>query len=76
MTGPEDIQVTTGTVPADAETGVQNQQVVIQDSSARRAWTGEGATVGEAATQAVRRLLGDRRVREYTGTGLGLGTRD
>lgn len=42
------------------------KQVIIQDSKGGRAWSGEGRTAGEAATKAVRRLLGDRRVREYT----------
>lgn len=39
--------------------------VVITDRRAGRAWSGEGKTASEAATQAVRRLLGDRRAREY-----------
>lgn len=41
------------------------RQVVINDHRAGRAWSGEGKTTSEAATEAVRRLLGDRRAREY-----------
>ena len=40
----------------------------INDRVAGRAWSGEGKDVGEAATEAVRKALGDRRIGEYTGT--------
>lgn len=48
---------------SDREDG--SKAVVITDQKARRAWSGEGADTGKAATEAVRRLLGDRRAREY-----------
>lgn len=38
---------------------------VISDRQASRAWSGEGRTVNEATADAIKRLLGDRRAREY-----------
>lgn len=46
---------------------VVGQSVLITDRKGGRAWSGEGQTASEAATRAVRKLLGDRRVREYVG---------
>ena len=41
-------------------------QAIITDKAAQRAWSGEGDTAGKAATEATRKFIGDRRVREYT----------
>lgn len=51
-------------VEAAAPVG-EAHQVVITDRKSGRAWSGEGKSHNEAATQAVRRLLGDRRTHEY-----------
>ena len=40
---------------------------VVRDQKAERAWSGEGATESAAATEAMRKFLGDRRAREYVG---------
>lgn len=40
---------------------------VVTDRNANRAWSGEGATHSEAATDATRKFIGDRRSREYVG---------
>lgn len=37
----------------------------INDRKANRAWSGVGKTQDEASTEATRRMLGDRRAREY-----------
>lgn len=42
-----------------------HHSVVITDQKAQRAWSGTGRNVAEAATEATRKMLGDRRVREY-----------
>lgn len=42
-------------------------QITITDRKAQRAWSGSGKTVGEAATEATKKFLGDRRAREYVG---------
>lgn len=42
-----------------------NHQAIIKDKTANRAWSGEGKTGSEAATEATRKFIGDRRVREY-----------
>jgi len=39
--------------------------VAVTDRASGRAWTGSGATTGEAATEATRKFLGDRRAAEY-----------
>ena len=57
------IEVEVGTHTDDA--GNTTQQTVIMDRGGNRAWSGEGATVNESVTKAVRGLLGDRRAREY-----------
>jgi len=50
-----------------AEGSETSHQVTITDRKASRAWSGEGASVAEAATQATRKFLDDRRAREYIG---------
>ena len=40
---------------------------VIQDQKGGRAWSGAGKTSNEASTEATRKMLGDRRAREYVG---------
>ena len=57
---PGDVRVVTGTTPDGKKTAT------IEDGASRRAWSGEGATVDEAATEATRKFIGDRRAREYT----------
>lgn len=47
-----------------AEDGGKHQ-AIISDKLAKRAWSGEGNTGSEAATEATRKFIGDRRVREY-----------
>lgn len=42
-------------------------QAILKDTEAKRAWSGEGDTMSEAATAATRKFLGDRRSREYVG---------
>ena len=59
------VEVATSTA-AENGSGQDAASVVITDRDAQRAWSGQGSTASEAATEAVRRLLGDRRVREYT----------
>lgn len=49
----------------EAESG--KRQAVVTDRGAGRAWSGEGNTDSEAATEAVRKFVGDRRSREYLG---------
>lgn len=51
--------------PPDPEAGRDKYQAEIKDAAAKRAWSGEGATGSEAATEATRKFIGDRRVREY-----------
>lgn len=45
------------------ETG--KKTAVVTDRGAGRAWSGEGSTESEAATEATRKFLGDRRSSEY-----------
>lgn len=52
-------------VISPASDGSGGADAVIKDDKAARAWSGRGKTASEAATQAVRKLLGDRRIREY-----------
>lgn len=59
MSNPQNVDVVLGTNPDGVKTAV------IQDQAARRSWSGEGATHDEAATQATRKFMCDRRVREY-----------
>lgn len=40
-------------------------QTVIKDTIENRAWSGEGTTQSQASTEATRKFLSDRRVREY-----------
>jgi hypothetical protein len=47
--------------------GTGRQSAGISDRVSGRVWSGEGATMGEAATEAMRKFLGDRRAREYVG---------
>lgn len=51
----------------DSTSGNGAKTAVITDKAANRAWSGEGKTAGEAATEATRKFLGDRRAREYVG---------
>lgn len=44
-------------------------QAILKDTGAKRAWSGEGETMSEAATEATRKFLGDPRSREYVTTG-------
>jgi hypothetical protein len=60
MDSKDDIEVTVGS----DDTGYK-KQVVISDRKGNRAWSGEGATESEAATEATRKFIGDRRIREY-----------
>lgn len=57
----ENIEVTVGEHPE----GNGKRSAVVQDRTAGRAWSGEGATDSQATTEAVRKFLGDRRTREY-----------
>jgi hypothetical protein len=57
-----DISVELGT---NVETG--KSTAIVTDRNANRAWSGEGATHSEAATDATRKFIGDRRSREYLG---------
>lgn len=61
------VEVVIGDHPEDRwnPDGQKRRAAVVIDKRAGRAWTGEGWTDGEAATDAVRRFLGDRRAREY-----------
>ncbi len=54
-------------VPQRTDEGIETgkQQAVVTDRSSGRAWSGEGDTTSEAATEAVRKFIGDRRAREY-----------
>jgi len=61
MSAKEDIEVTI--VPPGADSA--KHQAVITDRAAKRAWSGEGDSSNEAATEATRKFLGDRRTREY-----------
>ena len=45
---------------------VSGKTAIVVDLKGNRCWTGEGATDSEAATEATRKFLGDRRAREYT----------
>lgn len=56
----EEVEVQVGVAGDGSEKGV-----AIMDRKSGRAWTGTGATESEAATEAMRKFLGDRRVREY-----------
>lgn len=47
----------------NADTG--KSTAVITDRAANRAWSGEGGDHAEAATEATRKFLDDRRSREY-----------
>lgn len=51
--------------PHPTESG--RHQATIQDHKAQRAWSGEGGSPNEACTEAVKKFVGDRRAREYTG---------
>lgn len=55
------IEVSVGEHPE----GNGKRAAVVTDRNANRAWSGEGATDSEATTEAVRKFIGDRRVREY-----------
>lgn len=56
----ENVEVVVG----DNEAG--GKSATITDRKAGRAWSGEGDTESKATTEAMRKFLGDRRVREYT----------
>ena len=45
---------------------VSGKTAVVIDRKGNRAWSGEGDTENAATTDAVRKFIGDRRVREYT----------
>lgn len=60
-----DIKDNIDVVVTEAKDG-EPATAVIQDRTAQRAWSGEGRTGSEAATEATRKFIGDRRVREYT----------
>ena len=52
----------------DVEIGTNaegRKTAVIKDDGAKRAWSGEGSTESEAATEAARKFISDRRSREY-----------
>lgn len=59
----DDVDIVVGKNPADPN----KSQAVVQDRARSRAWTGEGASESEAATEAFRKFLGDRRSTEYVG---------
>lgn len=59
MSQSDNVDVVLGTNPDGSKTAV------IQDVKGQRAWSGEGKTHDEAATQATRRFIDDRRVKEY-----------
>lgn len=44
---------------------VDGKTAVVTDRKSGRAWSGEGANINGAATDALRKFLGDRRAREY-----------
>lgn len=52
---------------ADRQVGdtISGKTAVVIDRKGGRAWSGEGPTESEAATDAVRNFVGDRRTREY-----------
>lgn len=52
-------------LPYSSENPGSKHQAVIKDQAAGRAWSGEGDTAGKAATEATRKFINDRRVREY-----------
>lgn len=56
----EDLQVNVG---QSVDGGLHHATIV--DVPGGRAWSGEGSTSGEAATEAVRKFVSDRRAREY-----------
>lgn len=57
----DNIEVLHGTT----EDGIHT--TVIQDTKAKRAWSGTGETSNEASTKATRHFLSDRRTKEYWG---------
>ncbi len=58
-----EVEVEVFPVPADGG----KAQAVVKDTQAQRAWSGEGDTMSQAATEAMRKFLGDRRAGEYVG---------
>jgi hypothetical protein len=52
----------------DTSSGQLVHRTSINDHLARRAWTGESVvSQSQASTEATRKMLGDRRAREYVG---------
>lgn len=60
----EDIEVEIN-LPYSAGNPGSKHQAVIKDNAANRAWSGEGDNSNEATTEATRKFISDRRVREY-----------
>jgi hypothetical protein len=58
MSEPTDVTVKHGEID-----GVKN--TVISDRVSNREWSGTGTTHDESSTEATRKFIGDRRVREY-----------
>lgn len=63
MANADDVKVELGESPNNPSV----KTAVIRDDGQNRAWSGEGTTHDEAATQATRKFIGDRRAREYAG---------
>lgn len=64
MQSSDDISVSHQTGTAD---GQAIYQTVINDHKANRAWSGQSPiSQDQASTEATRRMLQDRRIREYT----------
>lgn len=61
----DDIEIET--VYGQTIAGTGGYSATINDRKAGRAWSGEGVTAGAAATEAVKKFLGDRRAKEYVG---------
>lgn len=61
MSDATNVKVELGESPADPA----RKTAVIRDDAANRAWSGEGPTHAEAATEATRKFVSDRRVKEY-----------
>lgn len=62
----DDIEVETGYKAAEVG-GMGGYTATIIDRKAGRAWSGDGPTVGQAASGAMKKFLGDRRAKEYVG---------
>jgi hypothetical protein len=62
MSNADDLQVEHSTVTADNNVV---HQTLIKDTKSNRAWSGEGDTQNKASTEATRKMISDRRSREY-----------